>query len=248
MSYARITVTLACLGAVGCGLALRDDDKIYYSGLVEPQIQCAASIDDKFDVSAGDDDLGHAIARAHIQGRTLHLYAHDPGRTVSFATVEKVLAMAARRKMGMVTYRQLGTGGKHGSIALSFDDDFVDHWTAMRPLLARYGAHVTFFVTRYAQLTDDQRRQLRALADDGHDIELHSVSHQNAVEYAAAHGVQAYVDDEILPELDAMEADGYDITSFAYPFGARSDELDAALAPYFQRIRALRTTCPATRD
>jgi hypothetical protein len=41
-----------------------------------------------------------------------------------------------------------------------------------------------------------------------------------------------------------MRDAGYPTTVFAYPFGARNAATDAALAPYFTRLRAIRTTCP----
>jgi hypothetical protein len=222
--------------------SLPDDENIYYAGVTEPIVLCAASIDDKYGVT--DDELDRAIARAQRHGRTLHLYAHDPGVTVSLATIEHLLATAAARDVPLVPYAALGTGGHAGTIALSFDDNSVADWTAMRPLLTQYAAHVTFFVTRYLVMTDDEHAQLHQLAADGHDIEYHTVSHQNAVDYVAANGIDAYLANEISPALDAMRADGFEITEFAYPFGARSPELDGALAPYFHHLRAIHSTCP----
>lgn len=245
MRIGQLWGALAVIGmASGCAQErdLPDRNNIYYAGVREPEVLCAASVDDKYNVSV--DELGHAMARAHSQRDTLHLYAHDPGHTISMAHVESVLAMAAERGMDFVTYAQLGTGGDHGSLALSFDDDSVDDWTMMRPLLDQYHARVTFFVTHYLDMTDAEHQQLKDLEADGHDIEFHTVAHLNAPQYVAMYGIQRYLDDEITPALEAMKNDGYDITSFAYPYGARTPELDAALTPLFEHIRAISSTCP----
>jgi hypothetical protein len=80
---------------------------------------------------------------------------------------------------------------------------------------------------------------------DGHDIEYHSTHHYNAENYANDHGVDAYINDDILPGLMAMKADGYtDMHIFAYPFGARTSATDDALKPYFHHLRAIYSTCP----
>ncbi|HEY0191977.1 MAG TPA: polysaccharide deacetylase family protein [Kofleriaceae bacterium] len=235
----------AWAGLPACAHQLVDDDNVYYQGVDQPRVLCASSIDDRYTVGAGE--LDDALSRAHADGSTVHLYAHDPGRTIALSEVESVISLAASHGMDFVTYAALGTGGAHGSLALSFDDNSVADWTAMRPLLAKYGAKVTFFVTRYLVMTDDEHQQLHDLEADGHDVEFHTVAHLEAVTYVTAHGLDAYLADEILPGLAAMQADGYTITSFAYPFGQRDAELDAALTPYFEHIRAIESTCPRGR-
>jgi peptidoglycan/xylan/chitin deacetylase (PgdA/CDA1 family) len=145
----------------------------------------------------------------------------------------------------LVTYEELTLHPVPGSLALSFDDHAVASWSALRPMFASYHAQVTFFVSLFTELSDDERAQLRQLADDGHDIEYHTTNHLNAVDYAAAHGVAGYVADEIVPALDAMRAAGYATTVFAYPFGARNAEIDEALTPYFSLLRGIRgASCP----
>src|SRR5205085_2034687 len=111
-------------------------------------------------------------------------------------------------------------------IALSFDDRNAGEWTAIRPALTAAAARVTFFVSQYTTLDAGGRAQIRALADDGHDIEAHSVNHLRAPVYVEEHGLSAYIADEMQPSIDVLVADGYTITAFAYPFGARTSELD----------------------
>jgi peptidoglycan/xylan/chitin deacetylase (PgdA/CDA1 family) len=237
---------VAGLGVAACLPADLDHDaRIYNSDDPAPYVVCSANIDDKYDVP--DFEIEGALVHARDEHSTVHFYAHDPGTTIALSTIEYVLSTAVDLGVPFVTYDALGSGGDHGSLALSFDDNSVSDWTAMRPLLARYGARVTFFVTRYLGMTDDERAQLHQLAADGHDIEYHTVSHLNAVDYVTAHGLDAYVADEIEPALTAMRDDGFTTREFAYPFGARSADIDAALAPYFDHLRAIRTTCPRSR-
>lgn len=236
---------LLCVGALGtlgaCTSTLSDHDDVYSRG-ADHFVLCANSIDDRYDI--GVDEIAEALSRAKRDGTTLHLYTHIPGETVQVATLEGVLAAAAEQGIELVTYEELSLHAVPGSLALSFDDHALASWSALRPVLDRYHAQVTFFVSLFLELGDDDRAQLRQLADDGHDIEYHSTNHLNAVDYAAAHGVAGYVADEIVPALDAMRAEGYATTVFAYPFGARNAELDDALTPYFRVVRATRGGCP----
>jgi hypothetical protein len=60
-----------------------------------------------------------------------------------------------------------------------------------------------------------------------------------APEFAERHGVAAYLDTEIHPASDALRADGHTIRTYAYPFGARTSELDRALEGEFEIIRTV---------
>jgi peptidoglycan/xylan/chitin deacetylase (PgdA/CDA1 family) len=160
------------------------------------------------------------------------------------ATVELALAGVVDRGMKFATYSDLAAGEVPGSLALAFDDHDVDGWTALRPMFQHYGAHVTFFVSLYTSLSDGEKAELRQLQADGHDIEYHSTHHYDAEAYSNAHGVDAYIADDIMPALVAMRADGWSTLIFAYPFGARTAATDQALAPLFTHIRAIYSTCP----
>jgi peptidoglycan/xylan/chitin deacetylase (PgdA/CDA1 family) len=230
----------------GCDATLVDMDEIYTRGAPH-FVMCGMAIDDKSSVSL--DAVGGALDRAQIDGTTVLLYAHKPGdmpnQTVDPATVELALAGVVDRGMQFATYADLDAGEVPGSLALAFDDRDLAGWTALRPVFQHYGARVTFFVSEYPFLDDTQKAEIRQLQMDGHDIEYHSTRHLNAENYANDHGVDAYINDEILPGLMAMEADGYtNMHIFAYPFGARTPATDAALEPYFHHIRAIYSTCP----
>jgi hypothetical protein len=232
---------LALAGAASCAHSVADFDEVYSHGNAH-LVMCSENIDDKYHLPI--EQIEDALDRAKQDGDTLHLYTHRPGDTIRVSTIEDVLAGAAGRGVVFATYDQLSRGAVPGSLALSFDDHSLDEWATLRPLLARYHARVTFFISGFLELSDPELAELRQLADDGHDIEYHSTNHLNAAQYAADHGLDGYVADEILPGLDAMQAAGYPISVFAYPFGARNESIDDALKPYFTHLRAIRSTCP----
>jgi peptidoglycan/xylan/chitin deacetylase (PgdA/CDA1 family) len=122
-------------------------------------------------------------------------------------------------------------------VVLSFDDDFVDQWFAHRDLLDRYGAKATFFVTRFDLLSDDAVEKLRTLQSEGHEIGCHGLTHVSPKVYAEEHGVQGYIDAEVVPALKLMSEAGLSVGSFSYPWGGRSNTLDTELGRYFRILR-----------
>lgn len=237
-----VLCVLAGLGAAACVPPDLDHNARLYSDAPAPFVLCASNIDDKYDVA--NLEIDGALVHARDTHTTVHFYTHDPGRTVKVATIEHVLQTATALGLRFARYDELDDVHDQGALALSFDDDAVDDWTALGPMFGKYGAHVTFFVTRYLVMSDERHAELHQLAADGHDVEYHTVSHQNAVDYVKAHGLDGYVNDEILPALTAMRLDGFSTHEFAYPFGAHDAEIDDALAPYFDHLRAIITTCP----
>jgi peptidoglycan/xylan/chitin deacetylase (PgdA/CDA1 family) len=122
-------------------------------------------------------------------------------------------------------------------LILTFDDDYVDTWYNAEKELRPYNWKATFFICKYSAFTKDQKEKLHYLQKMGHDIAGHGYNHENAVKYVAQHGLDAYVKNEILPLKEAMQKDGFDIKSFAYPDGARNSALDKRLLNYFDFIR-----------
>jgi hypothetical protein len=231
-----IVVALASYSDVDSSLAYNWDDR---------RVLCSQSIDDllghdRFDI------VERQLAGARAHGRVALLHAHVPGITVSRAMIERVLALAERDGLATLTYRDLGPRAPHrAGVALSSNDSAVDAWFALRDVLARHRARVTFFVTHLHRMSSHERAELALLARDGHDIEPHSVAHRHAIDYVAHHGVDAYIADEVLPSLRALADAGFPAaTTFAYPFGDRSRALDAAVLRHVARVRTTRAPCP----
>jgi peptidoglycan/xylan/chitin deacetylase (PgdA/CDA1 family) len=200
-------------------------------------VHCAVNLDTKANLSLASID--GALDRARDRGEIVELYAHKPDATVKLDVIEHVLAGAAARGLAPVTYTDFATGDAHApGLALSFDDTAVRAWTAALPLFAQYNARVTFFVSRYGAFYDEEKALVRALATAGHDIEPHTVNHLNGPAYVEANGLGAYLRDEVWPSIDALETDGYTVSAFAYPFGARTREIDDAIQ---ERVPVLRS-------
>jgi hypothetical protein len=221
----------------GCRQDLNDLDGAFYDG-DHRLVHCGVNLDTKSGISLASIDGG--LDRARDRGEVVELYAHHPGVSVPIETLAHVLAGARDRGLGFFTYADFAHGrAVSPGVALSFDDTSVDAWVALRPLLAQYQARVTFFVSRYANLSDDQHAGLQLLAADGHAIEAHSVQHFRAPDYVDDHGLDAYLRDELDPSIDVLRADGFEVTAFAYPFGVRTGQLDAAIARRVPVIRSV---------
>jgi hypothetical protein len=80
---------------------------------------------------------------------------------------------------------------------------------------------------------------LHQLVDAGNDIEAHSILHLRAPEYVEDNGLSAYLNDEAQPSIDDLEAAGFPIVAYAYPFGSRTSELDDALLKRVSVIRSV---------
>ena len=235
--YAHALTLTCALAATACHHQLDEVDAIFDDGSGQ-NVHCAVNLDGSADNSLASID--GALDRAAERAETVELYAHHPGVTVSLAVLEHVLAGAVSRGLRFVQYRDFARGavGGQGGLALSFDDTSIDAWTQTRPLFDRYGAKVTFFVSRFPGVPPDGIAQLHALEADGHDIEAHSILHLRAPQYVEENGLQAYLDHEAQPSIDLLGMAGFDIVAYAYPFGARTEELDRAL---LERVSVLRS-------
>jgi peptidoglycan/xylan/chitin deacetylase (PgdA/CDA1 family) len=201
-------------------------------------VHCAVNLD----TSARNDlpSVDTGLDRARDRGEVVELYAHEPGDTVPVDKIEYVLAGARDRGLGFVTYADFARGSyATPGLALSFDDTSIDAWVALRPMFERYAARVTFFVSRYHVINDDQRAGLRQLAADGHAIEPHTVNHLRAPDYVELYGLNAYLREEVDPSIAALVGDGFEVHAFAYPFGARTGQIDRAIEKRVPVIRSV---------
>jgi hypothetical protein len=238
----RRCLLVVALFAFGCGDNWSDD--LFFT-FDDRQVLCGSALDDINKSSVDWDKVQHGIDTAFKYDWIYERYAHGPGSTVKLETLERAFTMFDEAGLSWTTYRDLDPDAEpYPGITFAFDDSAIDSWFELRDMFARHHALVTFFVTRYDQFTPEQRAKLHTLADDGHDIEAHTMTHANAVEYAKQYGVDAYVQNEVLPSLEVLRADGFSPESFAYPYGARSDELDRAIEPYVRYIRTTPGPCP----
>jgi Polysaccharide deacetylase len=236
-THAGTILLLGALALAGCRYSLDDVDSIYSTA--PRTVYCGADLDT---VAGNDLDsaLG-ALRRARDRGEQVHLYAHNIGVTVPTATLEAVLTEADQLGLAYVTYADLARGDAPApALVLSFDDQWIDAWSAARPMFQAHHARVTFFVSRFYQFSADGRAALHQLAGDGHDIEAHSVNHLRAPDVVEDRGLRAWLDTDALPSIAALTDDGFaPPVAFAYPFGARTSETDRAILAHVGVVRSV---------
>ena len=109
-----------------------------------------------------------------------------------------------------------------GVLSLSFDDIPASAWTEAGPILAQHGVKATYYVCgalsggRNLDLPQFEVEHLQALHEAGHEVGCHTYEHVSTLTLSPA-------------ELDASLArnaawvaqrlDGYEMQTFAYPFG-----------------------------
>lgn len=239
-----MVAALAALPA--CHDQIGDVDGAFYDGDGRI-VHCAIDLDNTANNDIASIDSG--LDRARARGEVVELYAHSPGATVPVARIEHLLAGARDRGLGFVTYSDFARGDYASpGLALSFDDTDVRSWLALRPMFLDYGARITFFVTRYTTLSAEARAGLQTLAADGHEIAAHTVQHFRAPEYVEDHGLSTYLREEVDPSIDVLRNDGFEVNAFAYPFGARTGELDEAIARRVPVIRSVAFTYTLVDD
>jgi peptidoglycan-N-acetylglucosamine deacetylase len=122
-------------------------------------------------------------------------------------------------------------------VVISFDDAYVDEWFDADKLLKKYNWKATFCVCRIDSIGEPQLKKLRQLQKEGHEIAGHGYHHYNAVKFVNQFGIDEYMKQEINPMLVSMKQKGFKVSSFAYPYGERSDELDSVVSKKFKVIR-----------
>ena len=105
-------------------------------------------------------------------------------------------------------------------VSLTFDDGDADNYST-RSVLAENGLRATFYVVSgftnsNGYMTGDQ---LRDLYNDGNEIGGHTLSHVNLEDVRGAD-----LEREVCQDRSNLVAYGFDVTSFAYPFGHYDDE------------------------
>lgn len=122
-------------------------------------------------------------------------------------------------------------------VILSFDDAYVNEWYATNQKLKKYSWKGTFFVCRINTLDKSEVEKLLEMQKEGHEIAGHTYNHVNAVDYLRVNTIREYLNNEIDPMLNLMKFYGLNVSTFAYPYGGRSEKLDAALLKKFKIIR-----------
>jgi peptidoglycan/xylan/chitin deacetylase (PgdA/CDA1 family) len=122
-------------------------------------------------------------------------------------------------------------------VILTFDDAYVNEWYRANQVLKKYDWKATFNICRIDSIGEPQQRMLHQLQNEGHEIAGHGYNHYNAVKFVDQNGMNAYLQQEIDPMMAAMKRRKFNVTTFTYPYGERSDALDSTLTKRFRIIR-----------
>lgn len=116
-------------------------------------------------------------------------------------------------------------------VSFTFDDDFIQDTTVIKPLLDANGIKAGFAVPSGFPGLNDPRLmtwdQVKALADDGNEIIAHTIDHKHLLQMSA--------DDQTheVNNLAVYEAHGIHPQGFAYPFGEHDAQLRSIVAKYY---------------
>jgi peptidoglycan/xylan/chitin deacetylase (PgdA/CDA1 family) len=232
------------LVVVGCGDNAKEPDYLGYDWDTR-RVLCSDDMDN-LDQTIHPGFFQGQIEEAGRGGWALVLHAHIPTMTVSLDWLDQVLTWADASGLDYVTFRELMPGTPpHAGLALAFDDNTPDQWMFARDTLNKHGAHVTFFVSNWADMTPLGRQELEILHGDGHDVEPHSVHHLNAPQFVQQNGIDAYISQEVLPSFQVLIDAGYPPpVAYAYPGGAHTPEIDDAVLQHVWSVRTTPGECP----
>lgn len=154
-------------------------------------------------------------------------------RTIAFFIVVIILqtAVFAEEKADRPKLTEPG-------IVLTFDDTAnLEGWARRIPLFEKYGAKATFFLDKTDKINDRQKEAMKKLAAIGCEMASHGLRHQAGAKLLEEKGKEAYLNEEILPCIKALEELGHPQRTLGYAFSSRSAETDEALKPHFLHIR-----------
>ena len=121
--------------------------------------------------------------------------------------------------------------------ALSFDDRTVHEWYELRDLFQRYNARATFYVTQSDSLQADEITKLRHLQEVGCEIGSHGFRHVDVHEFLKENTPDAYMKHEIHPSVQHLNDLGFQVRTFAYPYGANHESVEPHLEKHFVLTR-----------
>jgi len=124
---------------------------------------------------------------------------------------------------------------KQGGIIFSFDDNYIKEWYNYKEVFHKYHIKATFFIAHPHLLDTADCKKLKLLEKEGHEIASHGYYHLNSMDYIDSFDV--YIEKEIKPSITFLQELGFQVHSFAYPFGKSTDYMDSILLTYFSFLR-----------
>lgn len=136
------------------------------------------------------------------------------------------VVIAAAAVLGGIKLYRIHQRDQSG-ILLAFDDYSAESWEAYFELFSEYDAKVTFFINA-TEPTDFCYKA----KEEGHEIAFHTAGHVNL-----GQATDEEVYEQAIAPLEVFREKGFEMTTFAYPFGARNDHLDEMLLQHYNIVR-----------
>lgn len=163
-------------------------------------------------VDAGADPMGYGLSVTPEQFDQQMQWLHDNGyATVTMATAQRCI--------------QGEPVCPPKSIALTFDDGYLDAYTAALPVLQKYGMKATFYIVNsfVGQPPYMNWDQLAAMRDAGMEIGAHSLDHLDMTTLDVNEARRQAEQSKL--ELEAKL--GVQVSSFCYPAGRYNADVEA---------------------
>ena len=158
----------------------------------------------------------------------------------SIFIVATLVLIAAAAVVGIKWYRgYLREQERNQSgIVLAFDDYMPENGEQYFDLFDEYDAKVTFFVNAISptEFCEDARAR-------GHEIGFHTTGHANLTELT-----EEEVYEQAIAPIEAFREAGFEFTTFAYPYGAYTDELNQLLLQHYNVVRGAFKCEPHVKD
>lgn len=137
-------------------------------------------------------------------------YLHDNGYRI--VSIKEMAEMFAKGEPTQKT------------VALTFDDGYLDNYTNVLPLLKKYNATATFFIVQskighYRYMTHDQ---IRYMINNGMEIGSHTINHQILTDIKPEFLIWELATSKYFLKRDF---DGYIVRSLSYPSGKYNDKI-----------------------
>lgn len=124
-------------------------------------------------------------------------------------------------------------------ICLSFDDNYLENWVELLPILEKHQAKATFFLTGVSKFNEQEIVLVKQIQKGGHEIGAHGENHVSVNSFIKEHGYLKYWREEIEANLISLEKLGIKPKVFALPFGENNRIINFFLRFKFSYIRSV---------
>lgn len=122
-------------------------------------------------------------------------------------------------------------------ICISFDDNNLENWVGILPLLRQYNIKATFFLNGVSSYSDFEKQMVLQLKEAGHDIGAHGENHVSVNSYIEEHGVYDYWNNEISGQDKGFKDLDIKAQIFAYPYGEKNSLVEMLLLSKYKAVR-----------